>query len=368
MLPDISNAFILFGGGLSFLIALVQLLQARSRFRNILLFLIFSSLAVIQVQGYAFSSTHYERSGSGMMIFLLAKFIFGPSIYIFYLSVFQKDYFFSTKEFVHFLMAAFVLLVIIIVMLPAGYRTGFLAIPYSFIENGSVIEYLHSFGFALILGYILAIFSKLEVMKVLRDSNRDRLLIVTITVITILFLITTLIIVSMITGYSSFARGAMTLTTLFVIYWFVISQIHPEIFLVAAGRNKKTNRIEGLLQGIDIKKLEAGLDELLMKEKLYCDEDLSLRRLAGLIGIQPQELSVYLNHHLQVNFNSFINRYRVDEAVNMMKDDTNRSLLSIAFAVGFNSKSVFYEAFTKQTGISPARYRKSLAAGQKSPE
>jgi len=360
MLPDISNAFILFGGGLSFLIALVQLIQARSRLRNILLFVIFTSLAVIQVQGFVISSTHVERSGIGMMVFLMAKFILAPSIYIFYLSVFNKDYGFSSKEFVHLVPSAFVLTIIIFVMLPPGYRSGILSIPYSFIERNSVMEYLHSLGFALILGYVLAIFSKLEVMKILKNYNSDRLLLVTVTVITILFLIITMIIVSMITGSSSFAKAAMTLTTLFVIYWFVISQIHPEVFLPSSNKNKNTGRIEGLLQGIDINKLEADLDELLVKEKLYCDEDLTLKRLADLLGIQQQELSAYLNHQLQMNFNSYLNRYRVDEAINIMKEEKDRSLLSIAFAVGFNSKSVFYDAFTRQTGLSPARYRKTI--------
>ncbi len=360
MLPDISNAFILFGGGLSFLLALVQLVQARSRFKNILLFIIFSSLAVIQIQGYAVSSTHFERTGIGMMIFLIAKFVLAPSIYIFYLSVFRKDYIFSSREFVHFIPSLLVSLVMVIVLLPAGYRDGFLAIPYSFIEKNSIMEYLHSLGYALILGYLLAIFSRLEVIKVMRDANRERLVVVAITVITILFLITAMIIISMITGNSLFARGAMGLTTLFVIYWFVISQIHPEVFLSSPVKNRNMHRIEGLLQGIDVKKLQENLDELLVKEKLYCDEDLSLKRLADLLSIQQQELSVYLNHYLQMNFNSYLNKYRVDEAILLMKEDKERSLLSIAFAVGFNSKSVFYDAFTKQIGLSPARYRKTF--------
>jgi AraC-like DNA-binding protein len=360
MLPDISNAFILFGGGLAFLLALVQLVQARSRFKNILLFIIFSSLAVIQVQGYAVSSTHFERTGIGMMIFLMSKFILSPSIYIFYLSVFRKDYVFSSKEFIHFIPSLFVFIIIIFVLLPTEYRDGMLSLPYLFIEKNSLMEHLHSLGYALILGYLLAIFSRLEVMKVLRDTNRERLVVVAITVITILFLITAMIIISMITGSSFFARGAMGLTTLFLIYWFVISQIHPEVFLSSPVKNRNMHRIEGLLQGIDVKKLQENLDELLMKEKLYCDEDLSLKRLADLLSIQQQELSVYLNHYLQMNFNSYLNKYRVDEAIILMKEDKERSLLSIAFAVGFNSKSVFYDAFTKQTGLSPARYRKTF--------
>jgi len=364
MLPDVSNAFILFGGGLSFLLALVQLFQARSRFKNILLFIIFSSLAVIQVQGYAISITHVERPGIGMMIFLIAKFILGPSIYIFYLSVFNRDYYFTSREFIHFIPAALVSAVIILVSLPVEYRAGLPVMLYSFIEKNQVLEYLHSLGFALVLGYVLAIFSKLEVMKVLKDSNRDRILVVAITVITILFLITAMIIISMLTGNDSFAKGAMTLTTIFAIYWFVIAQIHPEVFLSSPKKNQNLNRIEGLLHGINTEKLDSGLNELLVREKLYCDEDLSLKRLADLLGVQPQELSVYLNHHLQVNFNSYLNRYRVDEAIVLMKEDPERSLLSIAFAVGFNSKSVFYEAFTRQTGLSPARYRKTVISAE----
>lgn len=359
-MPDISNAFILFGGGLSLLLALVQLFQARSRFKNILLFIIFTSLAIIQVQGYAISVTPADRSGAGMMVFLFAKFILGPAIYIFYQSVFNSDYCLSAREFIHLVPAGAVCIVILTVSLPPDYRSGFPGFIYSFITRNSLPEYLHSLGYALILGYVLAIFSKLEVMKVLKDSNRDRFTVVSVTVVTILFLIITMIIISMITGRVSFARGAMALTTIFVIYWFVVSQIHPEVFLSAPKKNQNSGRIEGLLQCIDTGKIEADLHELLVREKLYCDEDLTLKRLADLLGIQPQELSVYLNHHLQMNFNSYINRYRVDEAIAMMKEDNERPLLSIAFAVGFNSKSVFYDAFTRQTGLSPARYRKSF--------
>ena len=100
------------------------------------------------------------------------------------------------------------------------------------------------------------------------------------------------------------------------------------------------------------------IDEVFVNEKLYCDEDITIKRLADHLDVTQQHFSAYLNHHLNVNFNTFINRYRIKESIEIMNDEPERSLLSIAFAVGFNSKSVFYEAFTKEIGLSPARFRK----------
>jgi hypothetical protein len=48
MMPDFSNAVILFGGGLSLLLGIGQLLSPRRGIRSILLFVIFSSIAVFQ--------------------------------------------------------------------------------------------------------------------------------------------------------------------------------------------------------------------------------------------------------------------------------------------------------------------------------
>ena len=112
------------------------------------------------------------------------------------------------------------------------------------------------------------------------------------------------------------------------------------------------------MQGIDIKAIEKKIDQVFVKEKLFCDEDITIKRLASHLDLTQQHFSAYLNHHLKINFNTFINRYRVNESIRIMNDEPERSLLSIAFAVGFNSKSVFYDAFTKETGLSPARYRK----------
>ena len=44
--------------------------------------------------------------------------------------------------------------------------------------------------------------------------------------------------------------------------------------------------------------------------------------------------------------------------------DPERSVISVAYEVGFNSKSSFYDAFSRYTGVTPQTYRKKfLGAG-----
>ena len=67
-----------------------------------------------------------------------------------------------------------------------------------------------------------------------------------------------------------------------------------------------------------------------------------------------------INERLNMNFNTFINQYRIDEAQKLLIRDPERSVISVAYDVGFNSKSSFYDAFSRYTGVTPQAYRKKL--------
>jgi len=96
----------------------------------------------------------------------------------------------------------------------------------------------------------------------------------------------------------------------------------------------------------------------MIEEKLYRDEDLTLKKLADHLSLKPNQLSEFLNNHLNRNFNSYVNFYRVEEAKKILIEEMERTIISIAYLVGFNSKSVFNTSFSKFTGMSPAQYRK----------
>jgi len=103
------------------------------------------------------------------------------------------------------------------------------------------------------------------------------------------------------------------------------------------------------------------LEKLMSANEIYKDPELKLSGLAAKVGIPPYHLSALLNDHLELNFTSFINGYRIEEACRMLKTDHRLTLESIGYEVGFNSKSTFFAAFKKQVGMTPLAYQQQPA-------
>ncbi|MEL6252075.1 MAG: helix-turn-helix domain-containing protein [Bacteroidota bacterium] len=97
------------------------------------------------------------------------------------------------------------------------------------------------------------------------------------------------------------------------------------------------------------------------REKSYLKPELTLSDLATELHMNTRYLSQIINEKRNMNFMDFINGYRIDLAQELLKSKShkNYTVLAIAQESGFKSRSAFYEAFRKQTGTTPANYRKS---------
>lgn len=102
--------------------------------------------------------------------------------------------------------------------------------------------------------------------------------------------------------------------------------------------------------------IAARLDTAMRAQALYRDPLLSLSALAAKVGITPNHLSQALNEHLGQSFFDYVNRWRVEEAIGRIKAG-DEPILTIAYDVGFNSRSTFNAAVKKHSGQPPSAFR-----------
>lgn len=121
--------------------------------------------------------------------------------------------------------------------------------------------------------------------------------------------------------------------------------------------NKKPRQIELSPEVASI--LAEKLESLVRDYQLYQDTELTLDKLAALLGISRNQLSELLNVHLQQSFYDYLNEFRFDASIGLLKTQASGlSILDIAYQAGFNNKNSFYTVFKRKTGMTPNQYRK----------
>ncbi|MEJ2003662.1 MAG: helix-turn-helix domain-containing protein [Cyclobacteriaceae bacterium] len=102
------------------------------------------------------------------------------------------------------------------------------------------------------------------------------------------------------------------------------------------------------------------VEHFMKEEKPYLDSSLSLNAMANEIGIPRNQLSWVINQHFEMNFNEFINNYRIDHIINNYSKHQFRQLTmeGIAQEVGFRSRNTFILAVKKRSGKTPTEYFK----------
>lgn len=97
------------------------------------------------------------------------------------------------------------------------------------------------------------------------------------------------------------------------------------------------------------------LATLMETQLLFERPDLTLTEVAKKLNTNSVVLSKVVNQHFGLNFNDYINQYRVSAVIKRIElpQYKNQTLLAIAFDSGFNSKATFNRAFKKFTNKNP---------------
>lgn len=93
--------------------------------------------------------------------------------------------------------------------------------------------------------------------------------------------------------------------------------------------------------------------------KRFINKDISLAVLAGQLDSNTKYLSEIINNHYNVNFNTYINKLRINYIIEKLKTDPNFINYKISYLAencGFSSHSSFATVFKSITGISPVKF------------
>lgn len=150
---------------------------------------------------------------------------------------------------------------------------------------------------------------------------------------------------------------AMLASHLVVITYLVIKAVRqPALYANLAHYRDIVQAPAPAANDVHAEQIFAFIRQHIEQTQLYQRERLSLRQVAEETGLLERDISRAINTVGQLSFNDFINGYRIEEVKARLGEPGDQSILDIALAAGFSSKSSFNPTFKRVTGVTPSQY------------
>lgn len=93
----------------------------------------------------------------------------------------------------------------------------------------------------------------------------------------------------------------------------------------------------------------------------HVDDDLSIGRLAGLVGLSPRHFQREFRRQVGQPAGRYVDRVRVEAARRALEDEPATTVAVVARRSGFGSAETLRRAFTRHVGVAPDDYRRRFA-------
>jgi AraC-like DNA-binding protein len=353
------HIIIIFGGGFALVLAMGQLALRDRGLNNYLLAAAFVLLGTWQTLGGIMFIDAAGKLAFNVFVISVPVFYFSlPFLYFYFKSVLHHGFRLKAVHALHFLPPAASL----VLLLPYSWKKFDLYKVMNLSGHGSWT--VHEIVAAAVMYSSMVIFTAYlarivaDILDLLKDTRSDRVGHIRTALFGAMFLI--------LVNVFWFVDRALSLGLSWVSYCcvtavligiYVLSNRYPEYLLIIRLEAERVryarSQIEKLDAGLVVKKLH----EIMSVRKAYRDERISLKGLASELSVTAHQLSEIINTRLGTSFYAMVNEYRVREAKELLVRHPERTILAIAFDVGFNSASAFYNAFRRVAGVTPTRYR-----------
>jgi len=126
---------------------------------------------------------------------------------------------------------------------------------------------------------------------------------------------------------------------------------------------EKSTTVDPVNGSVDIDlDLNQKLKSLFEIDKIFLQSNITAIDLANLLNIRTRDLPILIQDTYNCSYRELINKFRIDYAKSEIENYylDKRTIESLASDSGFNSRITFFNAFKKQTGVSPSDYMKSI--------
>lgn len=104
----------------------------------------------------------------------------------------------------------------------------------------------------------------------------------------------------------------------------------------------------------------AELERWMQTEKPYLNPEFRLIDLRKVLPLNRTYLSQLIHAEYDCTFYQFVNGYRIEEAKRLLRDNPDMRIEDVASGSGFSSREVFTRVFTKEVGMTPREWSKSV--------
>lgn len=138
------------------------------------------------------------------------------------------------------------------------------------------------------------------------------------------------------------------------------------LFWSKKPKNKSNYRTSLVISSKRMAEIEETIRKHLEEKKSFLQHGYTLKMFSDETQIPVHYLSGFINKYYKMNFNDFINEYRIIFSIDKLlkKEWMYKKLETIANESGFNNRNTFISAFKKVTGVLPSAFLKDIKLGK----
>ncbi len=348
-----------------FAVAIVALGVPKLRFRSLLL-IIFAAFAVSkfddswQLSGLALVYPQWTFIGA------LGGLVVGPSVYLYVLSRTREDFRLRPRHLLHLLWLLPPLAYLALIWWPLTPEQMIRAFVDGTLSNPIVLLIGPAYGDLLLTAYLALGIAELRrhgvALQQWFSNVEDRNLAGLRNLLSMFLLMVVLHLIWV------WARGWVIDAQLSWLTMLLLSGYHlvliNGLYIEACTNPAAPEPVEAASEEVhaadaELSALCEAAEAQMNSKQSYLNPDLTVAALAYSLRVSPRLLSQAINHCRGQNFYEFVNRFRVAAAQRRLVDSPSESILEIAYACGFNTKSSFNTAFKRFAEMTPSGYRRS---------